>query len=114
MTSRQLDEEAIFQVARNIEKLDTRYQYLDQICGGDLSLRQRVEALLEVHDGATGFLKSNPPLAPTQDQPPMAESAGQEIGRYKLLQQIGSMLTAFFCVHFSTDDFSAENIFEQI
>ncbi len=48
MISQQLDEEAIFQVAKDIPVLESRSSYLDQVCAGDQALRERVEALLAV------------------------------------------------------------------
>ena len=39
MNSRQLDEEAVFHIAREIPVLQVRVRYLDQICGGDQLLR---------------------------------------------------------------------------
>jgi tRNA A-37 threonylcarbamoyl transferase component Bud32 len=71
-----------------------RAAFLDQACGSDAALRQRVGELLEAGDEAGAFLGSptaNPPgphgtvrleAVPTQ-------KAGDRIGRYKLLQQIG-------------------------
>ena len=47
---RQLDEEAIFHLARKINGQEVRDAYLRQSCGGDEALRGRVEALLRVHD----------------------------------------------------------------
>ena len=48
MASRQLDEEAIFHVARKLTDPADRAEYLDQICAGDIGLRNRVENLLKV------------------------------------------------------------------
>ena len=48
MASRQLDEEAIFHIARQLADAESRSTYLDEICAGDQALRERVEALLEV------------------------------------------------------------------
>jgi serine/threonine protein kinase len=78
-----------------------RAAYLDQACTDDPALRQRLEALLRVHEEAIPFLES--PAAGAQDSPPAVgptaapapvpgspiEKAGDHIGRYKLLQQIG-------------------------
>jgi serine/threonine protein kinase/tetratricopeptide (TPR) repeat protein len=72
---------------------EARAAYLDQACSGDAALRQRLEALLQAHEQAEGFLEAPPKgvefkpgvnaaLAP-------AEKAGDSIGPYKLLQQIG-------------------------
>ena len=58
MANRQLDEEAVFHVARDISNPGSRSKYLDQVCAGDLGLRERVEALLEVHEQEQSFLKS--------------------------------------------------------
>jgi hypothetical protein len=48
MTSRQLDEEAIFEVAREIWKPQIRAKYLDQV-GADKELRSRLEERLRHH-----------------------------------------------------------------
>ena len=62
---------------------------LQEACGDDSQLRRDVEELLQANDKAGEFLGS-----PTMDhvaaysEPP--EQAGHEIGRYKLLEKIGS------------------------
>ena len=89
MNNRQLDEEAIFHIARQLTSGDARATYLDQVCAGDASLRERVEALLTIHDGEQEFLRSHAVPAATVEPTAVLESAGQQIGRYKLLQQIG-------------------------
>ena len=89
MSSPQLGEEAIFHTARRIDDPAVRSEYLDQVCGGDLRLRSRVEALLEVHEQEQVFLKSAADPGPTVDQPAISEAPGDQIGRYKLLQRIG-------------------------
>lgn len=89
MSSRQLDEERIFHIARTMTDSDIRSDYLDQICAGDMSLRDRVEALLDVHEKEQGILKSNDAVEPTAVHSPITETPGQQIGRYKLLQKIG-------------------------
>lgn len=86
MTSRQLDEEAIFHIARDLSDAAKRATYLDQICADDQALRERVEGLLEVHEKERSFLKSNGAVDPTVDQAPVTEGTGQQIGRYKLLR----------------------------
>ena len=89
MKSQQLDEEAIFHIARDLSDVAKRETYLDQVCAGDQALRERVEALLAVHDQEQSFLKSSSPVAATIDQSSVTEKPGYEIGRYKLLQKIG-------------------------
>jgi len=71
-----------------------RAAYLDEACGGDSGLRQRIEELLRASDEAGGFLQN-----PAADRPgpggtlrlelTPTEKPGDRIGRYKLLQQIG-------------------------
>src|ERR1051325_9643696 len=70
-----------------------RAAFLDQACVGDARLRQEVESLLAAHEQAESFLETPPPkLAATETQVVrtlLTEKAGDTIGRYKLLQQIG-------------------------
>jgi hypothetical protein len=90
MSDRRLDEEEIFQVARKISDPDAQAKYLEQICAGDQPLRERVEALLEVHEQEQAVLNSkptNPP--PTAEAAPLTERPGATVGRYRLLEQIG-------------------------
>jgi eukaryotic-like serine/threonine-protein kinase len=91
-------EVAVFSAARRLPAAD-RAAYLDQTCAGDAALRRRVEELLRADEEALGFLKEP---APGAERPAGAsvsptlvlnvapgEKAGDRIGRYKLLQQIG-------------------------
>lgn len=89
MSSQQLDEERIFHIAREIGNAETRFGYLDQVCAGDQSLRDRVEELLRVHEREQSFLKSNGDPLPTEAMGELNIASGQQIGRYKLLQKIG-------------------------
>ncbi|MFI5461563.1 MAG: tetratricopeptide repeat protein [Isosphaerales bacterium] len=95
--------------AQALEKSDPseRAAYLDQACGADAELRQRVERLLQAHDQAGDFLESpavqldpgatagtpfEPPGPDFQDRPvpgSLIEGPGTQIGPYKLLQEIG-------------------------
>jgi tetratricopeptide (TPR) repeat protein/tRNA A-37 threonylcarbamoyl transferase component Bud32 len=93
-------EVAIFNAALELEGSE-RAAYLDEACADDPALRQHLEALLRVHDEAVPFLETPPSGAqesarvaevlgstvPHSSSP--AEQAGDRIGRYKLLQQIG-------------------------
>jgi tetratricopeptide (TPR) repeat protein len=92
-------EVAVFSVARRLP-VAARPAYLDQTCGVDATLRARVEELLRATEDAEGFLQEPAPGAlrpaedeassqPTQDVTAAGEKAGDRIGRYKLLQQIG-------------------------
>jgi serine/threonine protein kinase/tetratricopeptide (TPR) repeat protein len=64
--------------------------YLEEVCGGDGQLRQRVHDLLQVH-AQPGSLFESPDAAPvaTIDEGAVTERPGTVIGPYKLLEQIG-------------------------
>src|SRR5208283_1333437 len=94
-------EVAVFAAALELPA-DKRGAYLDQACAGDAALRGQVEALLRVHDEASNFFDKLAPVAQPAAGGEMAgstgtiripaipsEKAGDRIGRYKLLQQIG-------------------------
>ena len=69
-----------------------RAAYLDGACRGDDGLRAEVEKLLLAHDQAGAFLEN--PIVPPQHSTivlstSLIEKPGDQIGHYKLLQQIG-------------------------
>ena len=70
-----------------------RTAYLDKTCAGNAALRQQVEALLRAHEQAKDFLETPPAgiifKRTNLANVPVAEKAGDKIGRYKLLEQIG-------------------------
>src|SRR5262245_57703656 len=80
-----------------------RAAFLDEACAGDAELRARVEDLLQAHIRAGSFLQESATgvtpfrTSPKREAPsssarlpdPFVERAGDRIGRYKLLQQIG-------------------------
>jgi tetratricopeptide (TPR) repeat protein len=80
------DEREIFDTARRLGDATARAAYLAEACGGETSIRQRVEALLQVHDEQQSFLASP---AITADPPLMFTVPGTVIGRYKILEPIG-------------------------
>ncbi len=88
---------AIFNEALDRPDAAARARHLDEACGADAALRERVEKLLRADDEAGGFFsdpnsrpQSFPPAASTLPSTlPVTEKAGDRIGRYKLLQQIG-------------------------
>jgi hypothetical protein len=63
MNPLQLDDEAIFHVARKIEAPEARAAYLEQVCGDDRRLWAEVEVLLSAYDCERSFLES-PPIDP--------------------------------------------------
>jgi serine/threonine protein kinase/WD40 repeat protein len=89
MSTGQLDEQAVFHLARKIGDEAARAAYLDQVCGHDAELRQRVEGLLYMHEHEEEFLKSNPDVTISFENTTITEGPGTRIGRYKLLQKIG-------------------------
>src|SRR3954468_21281311 len=70
---------------------DQRVAYLRRACGNDGELRQRVEALLQAHGLIGDFLEQSPQqsVIDVRALNSGSEKAGDRIGRYKLLQQIG-------------------------
>jgi eukaryotic-like serine/threonine-protein kinase len=96
-----MSEETLFAEALAHSDLAARAAFLEQACGGDVALRQRVEALLRSHEQAGNFLDKPAATAATSDVAPgqwldpnalpetPLESVGSRIGPYKLLQQIG-------------------------
>ncbi len=70
---------------------DRRVAYLDEACGEDAALRERVEILLQAHTNPDSFLASPVHavrVGATINQPAF-EKPGTQIGPYKLLQEIG-------------------------
>ncbi|HEV8541801.1 MAG TPA: protein kinase [Verrucomicrobiae bacterium] len=85
--------EAIFDAALGLT-VAQRTAYLARVCGEDAQLRLEVENLLRAHQNSGDFLEE--PALPSPDKTvlsaqvaPLTEKAGDKIGRYKLLQQIG-------------------------
>src|SRR5437773_1622302 len=81
-------DEVFDEVLRRVTGQD-RARYLDEVCGGDLELKRRVERLFRAVSEAGSFLET-----PAQDPSPtvdqtVAELPGTVIGPYKLLEQIG-------------------------
>jgi serine/threonine protein kinase len=70
---------------------EERAAYLDQACGNDAGLRQMVEGMLRAYqriDAPRAFANVTTRVDPRSAGPPV-EQAGDRVGRYKLLQQIG-------------------------
>ncbi len=83
--------EAIFHAALEISELARRDALIEAECGDDLALEMRVRRLIALHEDASGLLGSAERSPEVEEQ--MArlkpEEAGERIGPYKLLQQIG-------------------------
>jgi serine/threonine protein kinase len=87
MNTRDQRVEAILATALEQADPALRREYLEEVCAGDASLRQEVESLLAAHDEAGDFLAGQA-LSAVPQLPP-GEKAGDRVGRYKLLEQIG-------------------------
>src|SRR5690349_21231829 len=86
--------EELFAAALELTELVERASLLDRECAGNLELRTEVESLLAAHDQAREFLEQPPALSGetlvvTTGMVEVTEKAGDKIGRYKLLEQIG-------------------------
>ncbi|MBL8901055.1 MAG: tetratricopeptide repeat protein [Planctomycetes bacterium] len=86
MSSARIEE--LFAAARALPDGAPRADYLDRACASDENLRAQVEALLIAARKAGGDF---PHTLPSSGRVgiPESEQAGQIIGRYKLLEQIG-------------------------
>jgi serine/threonine protein kinase len=82
-------EEAIFYAALEIDSADQRAAYLDEACGDQKPLRQRVEALLRRYAESAGPLDRPVGGLGATTAEPRSERPGAIVGAYKLLEQIG-------------------------
>src|SRR5947208_1701112 len=91
-----MTERDIFIAALQKEDVAERQAYLDEACADQPALRQQVENLLRLHEGAGSFLEK--PAATSaatgafpgaDDQGSSRETPGAIIGSYKLIEQIG-------------------------
>jgi serine/threonine protein kinase len=83
-----MKEEQLFHQALE-QSADRRAEFLRAACGEDTGLHQRVVALLEAHENPGSFLQPpSPGEVPTADLRSEVQ-LGTQIGRYKLLQEIG-------------------------
>jgi serine/threonine protein kinase len=95
------EETAVFKAAMELATAAEREVYVAKTCAGDERLRQKVMALLRAHQHPGEVFQAVPAgghvAPPTAATPgpggtlilPPSEKAGDRIGRYKLLQQIG-------------------------
>src|SRR5262245_15506118 len=88
MSEPKANAKAIFLAALECEGADALSRFLDQACGADAALRQRVEELLQANREAGDFLGGVEKPEATLDEPPAA-SPGTVIGPYKLIEPLG-------------------------
>src|SRR5881396_1312189 len=95
MSSGNRSEDEIFEAALQHATREKRATYLNEACGDDARLRERVEALLKEHDQAGEFLEQAPAgvsaktFVVTTGMVPVTEGPGDRIGRYKLRENLG-------------------------
>jgi eukaryotic-like serine/threonine-protein kinase len=85
----QLEIDAIFAAAIELDSPDERSAYVASACAGDEPMRQRVEDLVDAYFRAGKFLESRPAAGATELWSGVQEGPGSKIGRFKLLEQIG-------------------------
>ena len=78
--------EAVFHQALEFGP-EERAAFLAGACGGDAALLAKVQALLQAHETAEGFLPEEPKAGATVSI--VTEKPGDMIGRYKLREKIG-------------------------
>lgn len=86
MVTHQLDEEAVFHLARQIDAPDLRAAYLSQVCQGNTVLLARVESLLAVHEEDQTYLAA-PAVQATQPVAPHPQP-GDQIGPFKVRERL--------------------------
>ena len=82
-----MNEREIFTAAAHEQDSAQRAAVLERACGDNHELRRRVELLLAEHAAQDSFL-DRPAVVDTLELP-ASERPGQQIGPYRLLQQIG-------------------------
>ena len=88
MIANEADAERIFLSAVDNHPPEKWESFLQQVCSGDLPLLGRVRRLLAAHAAANPLLEALPAVA-TLDLNGPVERPGMQIGRYKLLENIG-------------------------
>src|SRR5438067_7613613 len=83
-----MNEQTIFTAALEQEP-SRRAAFLDEACADRPELRQRVEQLLRLNEGAGSFLQRAAAEVVATIDGPESEHVGTCIGPYKLLEQIG-------------------------
>src|SRR5688500_7241975 len=96
MIAPELDEATIFNTARRIAEPDARRLYLQEACGEDRNLHDRVRALLRIHEEEGSLLQApavgqafQPDVLATSQAGKSDLQPGTQIGHYKLVEQIG-------------------------
>jgi WD40 repeat protein/serine/threonine protein kinase len=92
MMSENHEARCLFLAVLALRNAEAQNRYLDLACQDKPELRQRVERLLREHQHAGSFLEEPAfpsPRLTSIPADPVTEKPGDQLGRYKLLQQIG-------------------------
>jgi serine/threonine protein kinase len=91
MVENKLSIDEIYFAALEKAAAEEQSAYLDVVCADDAALRQRVERLLAAQPKVDSFLETPAPgvVVDINREPSISEQAGEQIGPYKLLEQIG-------------------------
>src|SRR5689334_21865874 len=86
-----LTEREIFLEALELPTPEARAVYLQAACGGNVTLRSRVDELLKEHYSDDSLLAGSALEGEraSEARPPASEAPAEVIGRYKLLERIG-------------------------
>jgi len=100
-------EEALLDAALSLQDASAGKTFLEQACGGDVALRERLEELFDMHAEAERFFAMDPLQAtalerwaekaetsasetrPPEEKQRSIEGANAHIGRYKLIERMG-------------------------
>lgn len=88
MSTDQLSDKDIFNVARRLDSAQAVFDYLDQVCGDDSVRRERILKLIQADMGDSFLEKPLIPLSETVASE-VIDQRGETIGPYKLREQIG-------------------------
>ncbi len=86
MSEKPVDEEALFHAARRIADPAARAPFIDQACGDNAALAERVRVLLNMHEPEDVSAESPTRTAAFE---PVTERPGSRVGPYVLREQIG-------------------------
>jgi serine/threonine protein kinase/tetratricopeptide (TPR) repeat protein len=84
-----MNEESLFAAALEKPSPAERQAFLEQACGNDVALRQRLERLLAADERRSGILEGQPPTADINPAQPGLVPGRIFAGRFKLRQKLG-------------------------
>ena len=88
MLNKSINEETILEEALSLHSREARAAFLEKACAGDAALRSEMEALIEAHEAAGGFMEQKAGSR-TMRTESLIETVGASIGRYRLVENLG-------------------------